>query len=113
DVKVDALIVQVLVEVRCQCLLAPLGVVLNRLTKPPCMKPLTAMLVASKEIEDRLLVIKMLVHVLVERFEKDIPDFLKAITCLAASVVMHCDIQNQLVVGLLCDLLEEAVAHRR
>ena len=76
--KVDALIVQVLVEVECQGLLAPLCVVLDRLTKPICMEPLTAMLVATKEIEDRLLVVKMLVNVFVERFEKDIPDCFKA-----------------------------------
>src|SRR5271157_3051270 len=57
DVEVDALIVQVLVEVECQGLLALMCIVPDCLTKPLCMKPLTAMLVAAQEIEDRLLVV--------------------------------------------------------
>ena len=89
DVEVYALIVQVLVEVECQGLLALMCIVPDCLTKPLCMKPLTAMLVAAQEIEDRLLVIKMLVNVLVERFEEDIPDFLKAFVCITACVILR------------------------
>src|SRR5271157_6507116 len=111
DVEVDALIVQVLVEVECQGLLALMCVVPDRLAKPLCMKPLTTMLVAAQEIEDRLLVVEVLVNVLVERFEEDIPDLLKAFVCITACVIMQCDVQNQVFVGFLCDLLEEMVAY--
>jgi hypothetical protein len=106
-VEVDSLAVEKLVQVKDQRSLSLLRVGFHQRPQSIAKKPFAPMLVSPQEVQDRLLVIDVLVDVLVKWLRKDLSQKIQHFVTLRSVAVERPYLVYAILSGILCVLHQQ------